>query len=432
MKKYLWGSTKSILITIFAFLLLLGLLLRFIFPAPPKHLRIAASMEGSYFSEVAEKYKEELAKEGVTLEIINTHGAFENLQMVKEGKVDLALTHGGLTQPRSSPNLVSLGSISYEPVWVFRRKGTPVITDITQVKGMRVNIGSEGSGVKILALKLLNLSGVNHVNTTFSNLTTDESIDQLISGRIDVGFFMDPPENPKIQALFKSEDILEVDLKDSEAFRRNLRFLHVTNLAPSTIDLELEQPTAELHTVSVTNTLVVNRNLHTAIQYLLLSILDRVHHHPTLISNEDEFPSDKDVDLPLSQEADFFYKKGMPFLTQYLPFELASILERLLKALLPIVFIIFPLLNSIPTIIEWRTKRKFSNLYLSLIEIEKLIHSNKDKLSANEFESMLNALEEKIVLENIPLSFSSDVYVLREHIELAKRQIHKFTELRRL
>jgi len=389
-------------------------------------------MEGSYFSEVAEKYKEELAKEGVTLEIINTHGAFENLQMVKEGKVDLALTHGGLTQPRSSPNLVSLGSISYEPVWVFRRKGTPVITDITQVKGMRVNIGSEGSGVKILALKLLNLSGVNHVNTTFSNLTTDESIDQLISGRIDVGFFMDPPENPKIQALFKSEDILEVDLKDSEAFRRNLRFLHVTNLAPSTIDLELEQPTAELHTVSVTNTLVVNRNLHTAIQYLLLSILDRVHHHPTLISNEDEFPSDKDVDLPLSQEADFFYKKGMPFLTQYLPFELASILERLLKALLPIVFIIFPLLNSIPTIIEWRTKRKFSNLYLSLIEIEKLIHSNKDKLSANEFESMLNALEEKIVLENIPLSFSSDVYVLREHIELAKRQIHKFTQLRRL
>jgi len=432
MKKYLWGSTKSILITILAFLLLLGLLLRFIFPAPPKHLRIAASMEGSYFSEVAEKYKEELAKEGVTLKIINTHGAFENLQMVKEGKVDLALTHGGLTQPRSSPNLVSLGSISYEPVWVFRRKGTPVITDITQVKGMRVNIGSEGSGVKILALKLLNLSGVNHVNTTFSNLTTDESIDQLISGRIDVGFFMDPPENPKIQALFKSEDILEVDLKDSEAFRRNLRFLHVTNLAPSTIDLELEQPTAELHTVSVTNTLVVNRNLHTAIQYLLLSILDRVHHHPTLISNEDEFPSDKDVDLPLSQEADFFYKKGMPFLTQYLPFELASILERLLKALLPIVFIIFPLLNSIPTIIEWRTKRKFSNLYLSLIDIEKLIHSSKGKVSEAEFESMLNALEEKIVLENIPLSFSSDVYVLREHIELAKRQIHKFTELRRL
>ena len=157
-----------------------------------------------------------------------------------------------------------------------------------------------------------------------------------------------------------------------------------------------------------------------------------MHHHPTLISNEDEFPSDKDVDLPLSQEADFFYKKGMPFLTQYLPFELASILERLLKALLPIVFIIFPLLNSIPTIIEWRTKRKFSNLYLSLIDIEKLIHSSKGKVSETEFESMLNELEEKIVLENIPLSFSSDVYVLREHIELAKRQIHKFTQLRRL
>jgi TRAP-type uncharacterized transport system substrate-binding protein len=407
-------------------LALLLIFLRFIFPAPPQHLRIAAGSQGSYFHDVASTYKAALAKEGISLEIVQTLGALDNLQLVNAGKVDLALAHDGLVQAKAEPELRSLGSISYEPIWVFRRKGTPVLNDLTQLKGMRVNIGPEGSGVRFLALQLLSLSGVTPQNTQFFDVSTMESIELLNSGRLDVGFFMDPPENQNIKSLFTSQEILEVNLKDADAFHRNLRYLHVTPLAPSTIDMASAQPASEFRTVSVTNTVVVNRQLHPAIQYLMLSIMDKSHHAPSLISAEGEFPSDKDVGLPLSDEAEIFYEKGMPFLSKYLPFELASIVERLAKSLLPFFLVFFPMLKFIPSIMKWRTSRKFSKLYGSLVDVETLMRTQTDQISVAEYEAMLNRIEEKIALENLSLS-SSEVYVLREHIELVRGQIQRFT-----
>lgn len=406
--------------------LFLLVLLRFIFPAPPTQLRIAAGSQGSYFHEVASAYQSALAKEGISLEMVPSKGALDNLQLVKDGKADLALTHDGLVQAKEVPQLRSLGSISYEPLWVFRRKGAPAITALTQLKGMRVNVGPEGSGVRFLALQLMRLSDVTPLNTQLFDASAQDSIQRLKAGQLDFAFFMDPPENPNVKSLFSSEDILEVDLKDADAFHRNLRFLHVISMAPFTIDIASAQPVTEFKTVSATNTVVVHDRLHPAIQYLMLSIMNKAHHPPSLISTEGEFPSDKDVGLPLSDEAEVFYTKGMPFLSQYLPFELASIVERLAKSLLPFLLVIFPLLKFIPSIMKWRTGRKFSKLYKSLVDVETSMRSGSTTRSALEYESMLNQIEEKIALENLSLS-SSEVYVLREHIELVRGQIRRFT-----
>jgi hypothetical protein len=187
------------------------------------------------------------------------------------------------------------------------------------------------------------------------------------------------------------------------------------------------QPKFEFRTVSVTNTVVIHQQLHPAIQYLMLSIMDKVHHAPSLISTEGEFPSDKDVGLPLSDEADIFYEKGMPFLSQYLSFELASIVERCIKSFVPLFIIIFPLLKFIPTLMTWRTRRKFSKLYKSLVDVENRMRSPTTELSAHECEAMLNRIEEAITQENLSPS-SSEVFVLREHIELVRGQIQRFTQ----
>ena len=273
----------------------------------------------------------------------------------------------------------------------------------------------------------MGLAGVTAQNAQFLDLSPQESIYRMDAGLLDIGFFMDPPENAQIKSLFISPDILEVDLKDAEAFHRNLRFLHVTPLSPSSIDLASAQPKFEFRTVSVANTVVIHQQLHPAIQYLMLSIMDKVHHAPSLISTEGEFPSDKDVGLPLSDEADIFYKKGMPFLSQYLSFELASIVERCIKSFVPLFIIIFPLLKFIPTLMTWRTRRKFSKLYKSLVDVESRMRSPTAELSAHECEAMLNRIEEAITQENLSPS-SSEVFVLREHIELVRGQIQRFTQ----
>jgi len=416
--KYIWYLMVGILIAAI-------LITYFTISTLPNSLKIAAGQPGSYFYETAEIYKEKLAKQGVVLEIIQSKGAAENLTLLSEGKVDLALAHGGLTTKKESPDLVSLGSISYEPLWVFQRKGTKVITDLSQLKGMKVATGVEGTGVEVIAKSLFTAEGVNKGNTTILHMSMKEAADRLIKGDIDAAVFMDPPENEKIREFFSSSAINEASLQDSEALRRRFRYLHVIKIPPSGIDLALEQPHSELLTIAPTAYLAANENLDPALQYLLLSVMDAVHHTPTLISDEDEFPSDKDVDLTLSKDAEIYYKKGKPFLQQYLPFQLASIIERLIKFLLPLLLLAYPIIAYTPTVYNWHYRNKLTKRYDTLVEIERQLDNNHSNKSGAEFEAMLADVEKKLNHDKIPSNFTNEVFILREHIELMQRKIQR-------
>jgi hypothetical protein len=163
----------------------------------------------------------------------------------------------------------------------------------------------------------------------------------------------------------------------------------------------------------------------------MLSIIDEVHHEPALINDEDEFPADKDVDLSLSIDAAVYYQKGKPFLQRYLPFELASIAERLLKVLIPMLLLAFPILKLAPLIYNWHIRNRIHRCYHSLVEIEKHLNDIRSRKTAADFETMINELEKRLDSEKIPLDFSNEVYVLREHIELVHRKISKHLDAQR-
>ena len=416
--RYLWYLVIGVLVATV-------LVIYFTIPKLPDTLKIAAGQPGSYFYETAEIYKKYLAKQGVELEIIQTKGAADSLALLNDNKVDLAFAHGGLTTKKESPDLVSLGSISYEPLWVFQRKNTKILTDISQLKGMKVATGEKGTGVEVIASKIFKAEGVNEGNTTILYMDIKEAAERLIQGNIDAAVFMDPPENEIIREFFSSSVINEVSLQDSEALRRRFRYLHVIKIPPSGIDLALEQPHSELLTIAPTAYVAINKKLDAALQYLLLSIIDEVHHDPTLISDENEFPSDKDVDLPLSQDADIYYTKGKPFLQQYLPFQVASLLERLIKVLLPLLLVGAPIFAYAPAVYNWHFRQKLQKRYKSLIEIEEQLANNRSNKSVTEFELMLFDVEKKLNDEKIPSSFTNQVFILREHIELVQRKIQR-------
>ncbi len=416
--KYVWSLIIGVITTAV-------LVAYFTISSLPDTLKIAAGAPGSYFYETAEIYKKDLAKQGVDLEIVQSKGAADSLALLNAGKVDLALAHGGLTTKQESPELVSLGSISYEPLWVFQRKGTKTVTDLSQLKGMKVATGLEGTGVEVIAKRLFTAEGVNESNTKILHMSMKEAEERLVRGEIDAAVFMDPPENARIREFFSSSAINEASLDDSEALRRRFRYLHVIKIPPSGIDLALEQPHAEMLTVAPTAYLAARKSLDPALQYLLLSVIDEVHHTPTLISDEDEFPSDKDVDLTLSKDAEVYYKKGKPFLQQYLPFQMASLIERLIKVLLPLLLLAYPIFAYAPAAYQWHIRNKISRRYESLVEIEEELSNNQSNKTRADFEAMLAEAERKLNAEKIPTSFTNEVFILREHIELVQRKIAK-------
>ena len=80
----------------------------------------------SSFESTALKYKDILAEKGVTLQIVPSAGAEENLQRLQnpEAGVDVGFVQGGVTNRSDgakSNAVVSLGSLSFLPMMIFYR-----------------------------------------------------------------------------------------------------------------------------------------------------------------------------------------------------------------------------------------------------------------------------------------------------------------------
>ncbi len=151
---------------------------------------------------------------------------------------------------------------------------------------------------------------------------------------------------------------------------------------------------------------VARDDVHAALIYLLMSIVDAVHEPPTLLSQENEFPADKDVDLPLSPLAEQYFKSGKPFLQRYLPYWLASVVERLLKVLAPLAAIILPLITYIPKALRWRSQRKTTRCYMRLMALERRVNVaiESPDILHSDFESLAVLVDAYLLDKTIPPS----------------------------
>jgi TRAP transporter TAXI family solute receptor len=420
------GRGTTVLLGVLA-VLIIGLGLRYVVRAPPHRLVIATDAPDGNFTKLARAYGERLAAQGVTLDIVTTHGSLDNLARINAPgtTVDVAFVHGGLTDAKRSPQLESLGSVAFDPLWVVYGSALGELDGFPALRGRRIGIGREGSGTEAIARRILDACGVNASNST---LLTDDGDPEtagraLAAGTLDAAVVMDPPEDAKIRALFAQPGLTLMNLSDAQGLSRNLSFLHAMVVPKSTVDLARQKPDRDLSTVASTTTLVVRKDVHPALVYLLMSVVDEVHEPPSLLHKENEFPSDKDTDLPLSPEAESYYRSGKPFLQRYLPFGLASLLERLFKVAVPVLLLVLPFLRALPAFYQWRVKRRLAGVYRQLLEVERAVHTPGETRTPEEFDESLRAIERRLRAEHIPIMYSNELYILREHIDLARRQI---------
>ena len=133
---------------------------QFVEPAPPRTIVITTGGDSGAYYQFAQRYAAILARNGITLEIRTSAGSLENIARLKDDEAQVAFVQGGVVELPEDPDaeddsgLLSLGSVFYEPVWVFYR-GNKQIDRLTDLKGKRIAIGQEGSGVRQLAQKLL-------------------------------------------------------------------------------------------------------------------------------------------------------------------------------------------------------------------------------------------------------------------------------------
>lgn len=401
--------------------------IKFINPAPPGTIVIATGDGEGDYTRFAEQYQKAMKKEGVNLEIRKTRGAKENVSLLTGANSDVtvAFVHDGLITQEEAPDVVSLGSMYYEPLWIFanRKNGTARITRLSQLKGKTVSVGEEGSGTKSLALRLLTASGVDDKAARFVYLKWTEIQSQLDHGSIDAAFFIGPPEDEIIEQLLDDPAIELISLDNAEAMQRRLPFLHHLTLPHGAINLGRNLPDHDVDIVAPTATLLAKKSIHPALVHLLLRAATVAHSDAGVFEKANEFPSDKDFEIDLSEDARQFYKNGAPAWHRYLPFWLATLLERLLVIIVPFFAVILPLLKMIPRFFNWRARRKILGRYAELKFIEVQLHNDPSEKRLAIYRAELKKIEERVRQLKVPLEFADQLYGLRSNIALVHSQI---------
>ncbi|PRC90744.1 TAXI family TRAP transporter solute-binding subunit [Solimicrobium silvestre] len=400
----------------------------YIDPAPPHRLVILTGAEDSSYQDFAKSYKEILAGDGIELVIRQSNGALDNHQRLRDpnSDVDLGFLQDGLNETASDDEVepLSLGSISYEPLWVFYRAKQP-ITRFSGLAGKRLAIGREGSGTKLLATRLLAASGVTADNSTLQAIGRDEAAAQLLAGKLDAVFVIGEPDSPLVQQLAADSQVRILDLDQAAAIARHFPYLHELRVPHGLIDIRRNLPAQDITLLATTTTLAARETVHPALISLLMKAMHETHSEAGLLHSANEFPSAKDVDLELSKEAEHYYKSGPPLLQRYLPFWLATLIDRAALVLIPLLAALIPVIRAIPQIYNWRIRRQIYRWYGELSFLETQLRDKPAEVEIAVAIRQLDHIEEKVQRAKLPLTFAEHSYVLKEHIDFVRRRILK-------
>lgn len=393
---------------------------------PPDRIVIATGGRGGAYYKFGERYREELARAGVKVEVRETKGSPDNLALLHDRKsgVSAALIQGGIVGPNDARDLETLGTVFYEPLWLFGRRGV-TRQGLSGLRGKTVAIGPDGSGTQKLVLDLLRRHGIDGKVSKLLPLTTAEGRDRLLAGTVDAAFMVVSWDAPDVQRLLADPDLELTGYPQADAYVALYPFLHKVVVPRGLRNLAADQPPTDVVLVAPKASLVVRKDLHPAIQFLLLRAARRIHSAPGVFQHANEFPADEAVGLPLSDAARRFYKQDLPFLYNYLPYWIADLIGKLVFLLIPIVGVLFPMMRFLPTLYDWTIRQRIRRLYGELRVLDEQSTAARDKQNIDRITAALEYLEEQANGLRVPVAYASQLYDLRQHIGVVRATVHR-------
>jgi TRAP transporter TAXI family solute receptor len=389
----------------------------FVDPAPPDRIRIATGGPNGAYTAFAQRYRDILARDGVTLEILETKGSLENIALLEspQAGVDVAFVQGGTGGHARGDTLRSLASLYYEPLWVFVNEATAV-TRVSDALGKRLSIGPQGSGTRALVLELLADTRIDESKFVMMDLDGEAAVDALRKGSLDMMMLVASPASELVKRLLRAEQAKLLEFARMDAYVRRHRYLSKLTLPEGAVDLSDNLPPNDVALLAPTANLVAAENLHPALVDLLLLAASEVHGDGGLFEQPGEFPAASFLVFPLNDDARRYFTSGAPFLRRTLPFWAATLIERLTLMLIPLIAIVIPLMRIMPPIYKWRVRRRVYKWYKALRTLEREIQAGVHDDDVSKYAAALDSIDTEVKKVSIPWAYAEELYQLRLHI----------------
>lgn len=411
---------------------LLALAYRWLDPNPPKRVTLATGPAQSAYEAFGKRYAEALKKEGIAVVLLPSEGSAANLQLLREGKADLGFVQGGSSeagklQEAGLEELESLGSLFLEPVWLFYREDAArrvnpqaTLSALTELKGLRVNTGTPGSGLPSLMAKLLESNRIDRSALTVSELEQTPATVAFLGGELDAIVFASAPESLMVQMLLQTPGVKLMDFAQSEAYSRRFAFLSPAVLPRGVVDLAADIPPQDVRLLAPTTTLLTRPGTHPALVQLFALAGNDIHGSAGWFKEAREYPKLAHNEVPVSAEAERSIRNDKPFLQRYLPFWVANLVERMWLVMGLIIAIMLPLSRIVPPLYQFRVRSRIFRWYGQLRDIENRIDSPH---SQDALLDELGRLEQRAGKISVPLSYANELYALRNHIALVRAKL---------
>jgi ABC-type nitrate/sulfonate/bicarbonate transport system substrate-binding protein len=397
-------------------------------PNPPKKVTLATGPAQSAYDEFGKRYQKALKAYGIEVVLLPSDGSSTNLQLLRQGRADVGFVQGGTgdRKPSEESEVVSLGSLFVEPVWLFYREQAVqhvpggALTALTQLQGLRLNVGTPGSGVPFLMDKLFEANKVEAGQLKLSRLGETPAGVAFLNGELDAVVFASAPESLMVQMLLQTPGVKLMDFSQSEAYSRRFAFLTPAVLPRGVVDLARDLPPQDVHLVATTTALLAREATHPALLQLFAQAARDLHGPAGWFNRAGSFPTIEHSEYPVSREAEREIRSGQPFLQRWLPFWLANLVERMWLALGIILAVLLPLSRIVPPLYQFRIRSRVFRWYGQLREIEDRLQAQPSE--AAEAVRDLDALDQRVGRITVPLSYAEELYALRNNIDRVRRK----------
>lgn len=403
----------------------------FVAPPPPMSATMSTGGVDGGYAQFAEKLRLELAKEGFQLKLVNSSGSRENAERLLDpnSDVQLALLQSGQSlelEPQQRQQLIHLGAVFQEPLWLFARKDLTIDT-LRDLIDLRTAIGTNNGGIRMMLKPMLNANQIDleQLPKTWHPYSGKRALAELLDNKLDAMFLLGTAESSLVQEAAKHSELQLVSVNQSAAYRARLPFITEIQVGQGLLNLASNQPQQDTTILSPLALLVANESFHPALSALVLAAAQEVMKSGSLIDAPDTWPQNLPHDFATLTEAEYFHNKGLPLLQRYLPFRIASLADRYIILVIPLLVLLFPLFKIAGPVYRWRIRARIYRWYKYLRDIDRQLNNNTLPAHLDEEIERLTSLQSELAKVEVPLSYTNELYQLHLHLRYVLQRLEQ-------